>query len=65
MTIAEDRVWAEIAGWYRPGIAAQLRLNGCAPDMLNHVINGKTADQLLREGRPVQTVINALRETHG
>lgn len=62
---AEDRVWAEIAGRYRPGIAAQLRLNGCTPDMLNRVINGKTADQLLRERRPVQIVINALREAHG
>ncbi|MFE9069048.1 hypothetical protein [Streptomyces violaceusniger] len=62
---AEDRVWAEIAARYRPGIAAQLRFNGCTPDMLDHVINGKTADQLLREGRPVQIVINALRDTHG
>ncbi|MFC5959271.1 hypothetical protein ACFP51_34090 [Streptomyces pratens] len=62
---AEDRVWAEIAGRYRPGIAAQLRLNGCTPHMLDRVINGKTADQLLREGRPVQIVINALREAHG
>jgi hypothetical protein len=33
--------------------------------MLNRVINGKTADQMLREGRPVQIVINALREAHG
>ncbi|MEU2182479.1 hypothetical protein [Streptomyces thermolilacinus] len=62
---AEDRVWAEIAARYRPGIAAQLRLNGCTPDMLDRLINGKTADQLLREGRPVQIVINALRDTHG
>ncbi|MEU6104148.1 hypothetical protein [Streptomyces flaveolus] len=49
---------------YRPGIAAQLRLNGCTPDMLDRVFDGKTADQLLREGRPVQVVINALRGTH-
>ncbi|MFF3934324.1 hypothetical protein [Streptomyces hirsutus] len=62
---AEDRVWAEIAARYRPGIAAQLRLNGYTPDMLDRLINGKTADQLLREGRPVQIVINALRDTHG
>ncbi|MEV5107985.1 hypothetical protein ACFQ7G_19450 [Streptomyces massasporeus] len=62
---AQDRVWAEIAARYRPGIAAQLRLNGCTPDMLDRLINGKTADQLLREGRPVQIVINALRDTHG
>ncbi|MFD0228083.1 hypothetical protein ACWGPD_10030 [Streptomyces hirsutus] len=62
---AEDRLWAEIAARYQPGIAAQLRLNGCTPDMLDRVINGKTADQLLREGRPVQIVINALRDTHG
>ncbi|WP_326756860.1 hypothetical protein OH738_40135 [Streptomyces hirsutus] len=59
-----DRVWAEIAGRYRPGIAAQLRLNGCIPDMLDRVINGKTVDQLFREGRPVQIVINALREAN-
>ncbi|WP_077801833.1 hypothetical protein [Streptomyces sp. JHA26] len=56
---AQDRVWAEIAARYRPGIAAQLRLNGCTPDMLDRLINGKTVDQLLREGRPVQIVINA------
>ncbi|MGV9341254.1 hypothetical protein [Streptomyces sp. NPDC003688] len=62
---AEDRIWADIAGRYRPGIAAQLRLNGCTPDMLEKVIHDKTADQLLREGRPVQTVINALREAAG
>ncbi|MFJ7772662.1 hypothetical protein ACIQ1J_30820 [Streptomyces sp. NPDC097107] len=62
---AEDRVWAEIAARYRPGIAAQLRLNGCTQDTLDRVINGKTADQLLREGRPVQIVINALRDNHG
>ncbi|MEU9331329.1 hypothetical protein AB0D91_47870 [Streptomyces canus] len=61
---AEDQLWAEIAARYRPGIAAQLRLNGCTAEMLDRVINGKTADQLLREGRPVQLVINALRETH-
>jgi len=61
---AEDRLWAEIAARYRPGIAAQLRLNGCTPKMLERVLNGKTADQLLREGRPVQIVINALR-AHG
>ncbi|MDN3272479.1 hypothetical protein [Streptomyces sp. MA15] len=62
---AQDRLWAEIAARYRPGIAAQLRLNGCTPDMLDRVINGKTVDQLLREGRSVQIVINALRDTHG
>ncbi|MDX2557252.1 hypothetical protein [Streptomyces stelliscabiei] len=62
---AEDRLWAEIAARYRHGIAAQLRLNGCTPDMLDRVIDGKTADQLLREGRPVQSVINALREAEG
>lgn len=33
--------------------------------MLDRVINGKTADQLLREGRPVQIVIYVLRDTHG
>ncbi|MEU3657731.1 hypothetical protein AB0E67_34240 [Streptomyces sp. NPDC032161] len=33
--------------------------------LLIGVINGKTADQLLREGRPVHIVINALRDTHG
>lgn len=32
--------------------------------MLDRVINGRAADQLLRQGRPVQIVINALRETH-
>lgn len=62
---AQDRVWADIAARYRPGVAAQLRLNGCTPDMLDRLINGKTVDQLLREGRPVQIVINALRDTHG
>ncbi|MFD5836164.1 hypothetical protein ACFWHV_21720 [Streptomyces collinus] len=61
---AQERVWAEIAARYRPGVAAHLRLNGVTPAMLDRVIDGKTADQLLHEGRPVQIVINALRETH-
>jgi hypothetical protein len=30
--------------------------------MPDHDINGKTADQMLREGHPGQIVINALRE---
>ncbi|WP_435059661.1 hypothetical protein [Streptomyces sp. bgisy060] len=33
--------------------------------LLDRVINGKTADQLLREGRPVQFGINALRDGWG
>ncbi|QDN54147.1 hypothetical protein [Streptomyces sp. S1D4-20] len=59
----EDALWAEHAARYRHGVANQLRLNGYTPDMLDREINGgKTADQMLREGRPVQIVINALRE---
>ncbi|GGZ44404.1 hypothetical protein [Streptomyces poonensis] len=57
----EDCQWAELATRYRPGVARQLRLDGCTPDMLDRVINGKTADQLLRAGRPVPVIINALR----